>query len=143
MYNYKFIYGYDKIVQSIITWLREIWLTSYIALFWNFPLFCNFPLMICNFPLFSFFLKKYIRMFFYYSNMKLTTSECFDIRFYCSYWIYLFEKNGVENWADSKSSYYDKDLKNVFRGCTVNFLNIWKLTERYACDLIMWVFSNL
>ena len=25
------------------------------ALFWNFPLFCNFPLMICNFPLFSFF----------------------------------------------------------------------------------------
>ena len=35
--------------------MREIWLTSSMALFWNFPLFCNFPLMICNFPLFSFF----------------------------------------------------------------------------------------
>ena len=42
-------------IWSVITWLCVIWLTSSMALFWNFPLFCNFPLMICNFPLFSFF----------------------------------------------------------------------------------------
>ena len=37
---------YKQLVYKIITRLSEICLTSLIALFWN------FPLMICNFPLF-------------------------------------------------------------------------------------------
>ena len=48
------------IVLLLITWLREIYLTSLIALLWNFSLFWSFPLMICDFPLFSH--SKNIRM---------------------------------------------------------------------------------
>ena len=48
-------------ILPLITWLSEICLTSLIALFWNFPLFLNFPLMICNFPL-LFSHSKNIRM---------------------------------------------------------------------------------
>ena len=40
-------FHFEGVFNFIITWLSEICLTSLIALFWN------FPLMICNFPLFS------------------------------------------------------------------------------------------
>ena len=40
-------FHFEGVFNVIITWLSEICWTSLIALFWN------FPLMICNFPLFS------------------------------------------------------------------------------------------
>ena len=39
------------VIFDLITWFCEICSTLLIALFWNSPLFWNFPLMICNFPL--------------------------------------------------------------------------------------------
>ena len=48
-------------ISLLITWLSEICLTSLIASFWNFTLFWNIPLMICNFPL-LFSHSKNIRM---------------------------------------------------------------------------------
>ena len=55
-WNIKYFY-----FSILITSLSEICFTSLIALFWNSPLFWNFSLMICNFPL-LFSHPKNIRM---------------------------------------------------------------------------------
>ena len=49
--NYSFSIKMAKDFLLLITWLCEIFLTSLITLFWNFPPFWNFSLMICNFLL--------------------------------------------------------------------------------------------
>ena len=43
--------SYNIFLPLIIIWLSRICSASLITLFWNFPLFCNFPLMIWYFPL--------------------------------------------------------------------------------------------
>ena len=132
------------IISILITWLCVIWLTSSMALFWNFPLFCNFPLMICNFPLFSFFLKTFERH--YYSNMKFTTFNCFDIRCYCCCWVCFFflneESVQVTVWRGLKKTFSADNENN--KKSTNNWIKIYKQWDLYTPwePVTMWLTRN-
>ena len=79
-----------SIFPYLITWLSEIYLTSLIALFWNFPLvICNFPLMVCNFPL----------LFSHSKSIRRSTLITIIIIFYLSIIIVIIVKKSHNNYC--------------------------------------------